>query len=107
VLFVIGSDSIVLLVIKSDSCRMFGPSFVSHSLKKDFSLIDNNVFLDVWIFLIFQFKVVGGESLDGEIGGANGSVFGHYVCSLSNTSSGNVINVGFVSLSHRYDMFIK
>ncbi len=99
----IGSDSIVLLVVKSDSSRVFSSSLVSNSVKQVFCLVDDDVGLDAGVFLIFDFEVVSWEGLDGEVGCADGSVSGHNVSSLGHASCGNIVDVGFICFSHRYE----
>ncbi len=85
---------------------MLGPALVGHGFQQNLTLADHHVFLEVGVGLVFEFEVVGGEGLDGEVGRADGSVFGDDVGGLGHASRRYVIHVLFVDLSHRYDMFI-
>ena len=86
---------------------MFGSSLVGHGLKQDFCLVDDDILLDVGVLLIFELEIVGGEDLYGEVGSADGSAFGDEVGGLGDASCRYVIDVLFVNLSHRYDIFIN
>jgi hypothetical protein len=86
---------------------VFSSAVIVDCLEKDFTLVHNYLFFDVWIFFVLYLKVVGWEGLDGKIGGADGSIFCDDVGSLSYCSCGDEVDVLFVDFSHeRYDMFI-
>lgn len=91
---------VILLVVESHTGRVLGSSLVAHSVDEILSLVDDNFVGDIGIFLILDFKLVGGECLDGQVGGQDGSILGHNVGSLCNSSGSDVIKIRFVCLSH-------
>ena len=94
------SNGVVFLVVESDASGVFGAAVVVDCLEEDLAFVDYNWFFDVGIFFVFEFEVVDWEGLDGEIGGADGSIFGNDVCSFSYSSCGDEVNVLFVDFSH-------
>lgn len=58
-------DSVVLLVVESDACRVFADTLVVDGLDEVLPLIDNNFVFLVGIVFIFDFELIGGELLDG------------------------------------------
>ena len=99
IVFVV-SHWVVLLVVQPQSSRMLGSSIVLHGLNEIFSLIDNNLIGLGGVVLILEFKFIGGEGLDGKVGGQDGSIFGHDVGSLCDSSGSDVVKIRFVCLSH-------
>ena len=65
ILFGIVSGEVVFLVVESDACRVFGSALVGYGLEEDLTFVDDDGFLDVGIFFVFNFKIVDGEGLDG------------------------------------------
>jgi len=100
------SDGVVLLVVESHAGGVFGSSVVAHGLDEDGALVDDHVIDLGWVVFILEGVFVGGEGLDGQVGGQDGSVFSHDVRCLGYSSSCQVLKVGFVSLCHGYDIYI-
>jgi hypothetical protein len=69
VVVIVVSDGIVLLVIESEAGWVLGPAVVLHSLDEVFALIDDDLVGLGGILLVLEFKLVGGEGLDGQVGG--------------------------------------
>ena len=65
ILFGIVSGEVVFLVVESDACRVFGSALLGYGLEEDLTFVDDDGFLDVGIFFVFNFKIVDGEGLDG------------------------------------------
>lgn len=61
------TDSVVLLVVETNACWVLGNSIVLHGIDEVFALIDNDVMLNIRVFLIFDLEVVGWELLDGQV----------------------------------------
>jgi hypothetical protein len=85
---VFAAHSVVLLVVEADAGWVLGDSFVFHGLDKVFAFLDDDGMLNIRIFFILDFEVVGWELLDGEVGGQDSSVFSDNVSSLSYSSRG-------------------
>ena len=94
------SHGVVLLVVEPQASRVLGSAVVLLGLDEVFALIDDNLVGLGGVGLVLKFELVGGEGLDGEVGGQDGSIFGHDVGSLCDSSGGDVVKVGFVCLSH-------
>jgi len=99
IVFVV-SHWVVLLVVQPQASRVLGSSVVIHGLNEIHALIDNNLVGLGGVFLILQLKCVGREGLDGKVCGQDGSIFGHDVGSLCDSSGGDVVKIRFVCLSH-------
>lgn len=52
------SDGVVLLVVQSDSCGVFGSSSILHGFNKVLAFVDNNFVGLGWIVLILKVKLV-------------------------------------------------
>lgn len=78
---------------------------VGKCLEEVDAFVDHDVVLDVGVLLILDLEVVGGELLDGEVGGADGALVGDDVGSLRHAAVQDVVHVGFVCCSHGYDNY--
>jgi len=65
ILFWIESGKVVFLIVESDTCRVFGSALVGYGLQQDLTLVDDDGFLNVGIFFVFNLKIVDGEALNG------------------------------------------
>ena len=84
--FLIVVDTIVLLVIQSQTSRVLGSSTVSHGLNKVLAFI-NNYFVGLGgVIFIFKIEFVDWKGLDGKVGGKNGSILCDDVGSLGNVA---------------------
>jgi hypothetical protein len=93
------------LIVETDSGLVLGDSLVPEGLKQVHSLINNDVVLDIGILFVLNFEVVGGEQLDGEVGSTDGALVADDVCSFSNATVQDVVDVWFIGLCHGYDNF--
>ena len=100
------SDGVVLLIVEPQAGGVLGPPVVAHSLHEVGPLVHHHVVGLAGIVFILERVLVGGEGLDGQVGSQNSSVLGHDVCCFSNTSRSEVFQVWFVSLCHRYVIYI-
>ena len=100
------ADRVVLLVVQPQAGRVLGPPVVAHRLHEVGPLIHNHVVGLAGVILILERVLIGGEGLDWQVGGQNSPVLGHDVCRLSNASRSEVVQVWFVSLCHRYVIYI-
>ena len=100
------AHGIVLLVVQSQAGGVLGTTVVLHGLNEVGALVDNDLVGLGGVVFILEVELIGGELLDRQVGGQEGSVVGHDVGSLCYSASGHVVDVGFVCLSHRYDINI-
>jgi len=99
--FLIVVDTIVLLVIQSQTSRVLGSSTVSHGLNKVLAFI-NNYFVGLGgVIFIFKIEFVDWKGLDGKVGGKNGSILCDDVGSLGNVAWGEVVKIGFICFGHQ------
>lgn len=104
IVILIESDWIVLLIVKSQTSWMLSSSIISHGFDEVLSFIDNNF---VWlggIVFVFKVKLIWRKGLNGQVSGQDSSILCNNVCSFSNSSGSEVIEIWFVSLCHRYDI---
>ncbi len=88
---------VIFLIVKPNSCFVFASSCIAQGLNQVWSLVNDNIVLNVWIFFIFNLEVVSWELLNGKIGGADSSGMTDNVCSFSYSSSKDVVYVRLIS----------
>lgn len=103
--FLVVPDCVVFLVVEADACLVLGDSLVLEGLEEVGAFVDDDVVLDIGVLLILDFEVVGGELLDGEVGGADRALVRDDVRRLRHAAVQDVVHVGFVRFSHGYDNY--